>query len=456
MSKYVERVWSPSNTFGLTRKDQAGGTYQAFVPDLLGSDGPTVSVRALSRIADAQSAVTRADGIVGESGLYLNHLLLRSESISSSFIEGHVISPKRLALADVLGRGKPNAVAVIQNLRATEYAIDVIAQKWNFDANDLVLLQQTIAPHLSIGFRAEQNWIGGTGHSPLAAAFVPPPEDYVQPLIEDLLQYVNESEHPPLLKAAIAHAQFETIHPFVDGNGRTGRALIHAILKRDHVTENAVLPISTVFSSNKDDYIAGLTAFRNNPSDLDTWVVAFADAATRAAQNVVQLKERAVELNQILADRHQVWRTHQGLPKRPRANSTVSRVMEMLMSAPVVTVGAVQSKFSVSQTAAEQALNELADAGVVSRHKNHRGALAAYVSEEHLNLVTLTERSNKAGGWDTADQLTHSRLELPETELRWGASGRLIDPLSNPQSQPNTTPPHSDPGVTPRTTGLDW
>ncbi|MHA3722680.1 Fic family protein [Leucobacter sp. HY1910] len=422
MGEWVTRAWAPSNTFGLSRRQQGGGSYRAYIPDLLGSEGPQVSVHAMSRIADAQSAVTRADGMVGESGLYLNHLLLRSESISSSYIEGHVISARRLALADALGRGKPNALAVIHNLRATEYAIDVMSQKWDFDASDLVLLQQTIAPQLTAGFRAEQNWIGGTGHSPLTATFVPPPEEHVARLIDDLLLYINRSEHPPLLKAAVAHAQFETIHPFVDGNGRTGRALIHAILKRDGVTENALLPISTVFSTDQDGYIAGLTSFRSEPQNLGEWVVGFADAATRAAQNVVQLKERATALDDLLAARFRRWREQQGLPGEPRQGSTASRLLKSLMSAPVLTVGAVQEKFSVSQTAAERALGELADAGVLSRHKDHRGALAAYVSDEHLGLVTLAERSNQAGGWDTADRVSQSGLQLPQTTLRWDQS----------------------------------
>ncbi|WP_449279236.1 Fic family protein [Leucobacter sp. GX0328] len=431
MSSFVERYWEPASTFGLSRRDQAGGTYRAFVPGLLGKQGPSVSVAAFSAIADAQSAVSRADGIVGESGLYLNHLLLRSESIASSLIEGHVISAKKLAVADVLGRGKENAVAVLRNLRAMEYAIDVVAQKWNLELEDLVELQRTIAPDLAPGFRDQQNWIGG-GYSPLTASFVPPPEDQVIPLLEDLLVYVNESEHPPLLKAAIAHAQFETIHPFVDGNGRTGRALIHTILKRDGITDRAVLPISTVFSTAKDHYIAGLTAFRENPPQLDLWVREFGASAVRAAANVIQLKERADELDAILAERHHAWRSKQGISAAPRAGSTVERVRRDLTAQPVVTIGTVTTRYEVTRPAAERALQELADAGVVSVSKNHRGVPAAYVSDEHLNLVTLTERSNKAGGWDTANEATASRLAVPETPLRWTSDVR-----STPHSAKN-------------------
>lgn len=440
MGTYVERHWAPRQTFGLSRRDRAGGSFLAFVPDTLGAAGPGIGVEALSRVADAQSAVARADGIVGESGLFLNHLLLRSESIASSHIEGHSISPKRLAVADALGRGKGDALAVIRNLRAMEYAIDVVAEKWDIDLDDLIELQANIAPHLERGFREEQNWIGGAGYSPLRADFVPPPPEHVVPLLEDLLEYVNNSTHPPLLKAAIAHAQFETIHPFADGNGRTGRALIHAILKRDEVTVRAVLPISTVFSTDKEHYIEGLNAYRDDPPHFDVWVEGFCDAAVRAAGNVIQLKERANELDVQLQARHHEWRASAGKTPIPRADSTVVRVRQGLMARPVETVDSLSTHLGVSLTAAENALDELHAAGVLSVEKDHRGAKAAFVSDEHLNLVTLTERSNQAGGWNTASEKSASQLALPISSFRWDAGRR-------PSSTAQQLQSHSGPGA---------
>lgn len=449
MGRYLERTWLSAQTFGLSRRDREGGKYFAFIPDLLGEVGPGVGVAAFSRIADAQSAVSRADGIVGESGLYLNHLLLRSESISSSRIEGYAVSPKNLALADVLHRGKGNAREVIQNLRATEYAIEQLAEQWDFTVDDLVALQQTIAPHLPAGVRTEQNWIGGVGNSPIRAAYVPPPEDQVIPLLEDLLLYVNSSEHPPLLKAAIAHAQFEIIHPFIDGNGRTGRALIHAILKRDKVTENALLPISTVFAGQTGDYLAGLTAFRQGVPKLDDWVEGFAAASVQAAQKVIQVKERATEVDAALLRRLRHARELAGVAPNPRDGSTVTLVLASLTAAPVVTVGSVQDRFRVSRSAAELALNELADAGVLSRSKDHRGAIAAYVSDEHLNLVTLAERSIQVGGQDTAYQRPEHAPPVPESSFRWDSEGKLIDTrFENPSvSESPTTDPAQGPGL---------
>lgn len=419
MGEYLQQVWEPSDEFGLSRRDKAGGTYLAFIPDRLGSSGPQLGVRAFSRIADAQSAVTRADAIVGESGIYLNHLLLRSESIASSQIEGYQISPKTLAIADVTKHGSRNAATVLHNLRATEYAIDELARHWNIVLDDVVELHQAVAPHLARGVRSEQNWIDGAGNSPLRAKYVPPPHEQVVPLLEDLLLYLNETEHPPLLKAAIAHAQFETIHPFTDGNGRTGRALIHAILKRDGVTEHAVLPISAVFSTRTDAYVYGLTAFRRDAAGVDEWVEGFAEASTRAAQLVVELQHRARAVDGVLLERLHTSRTGHGLPPKPRSDSAVLKILSGLSAAPVLTIESASERFGVSASAAELALNELAEAGVLSRNKDHRGAVSAYASDEHLALVTLAERRALAGGQDTEAERPRVAPPLPEQNLRW-------------------------------------
>ena len=139
-------------------------------------------------------------------------------------------------------------------------------------------LQHVIEPALGRGLREEQNWVGGPGWSPLRAAFVPPPEADVPRLVADLASFVTQTSGNPVVRAAIAHAQFETIHPFVDGNGRTGRALIHTILRRADALRNVLIPISTVFAGDTDSYVAGLVRYRAEPPALDDWVVGFAHA----------------------------------------------------------------------------------------------------------------------------------------------------------------------------------
>src|SRR5438105_1677041 len=135
--------------------------------------------------------------------------------------------------------------------------------------------------------RSEQNWIGGSDFNPCSAEFVPPPPEEVAALLEDLCAFCNDASLPAVAQAAIAHAQFETIHPFVDGNGRTGRALIHVVLRRRDLVPRILPPISLVLSTWSDDYVHGLTRTRylGDPNGeqaragLDDWVALFAAAS---------------------------------------------------------------------------------------------------------------------------------------------------------------------------------
>ena len=118
--------------------------------------------------------------------------------------------------------------------------------------------------------RSEQNWIGGSSYNPCSAAFVPPPPELVHDLLEDLCAFCNGDAVPAVAQAAIAHAQFETIHPFADGNGRTGRALIHLVLRRRGLATRVLPPVSLVLATWSDDYVAGLQATRyRGPASSD-------------------------------------------------------------------------------------------------------------------------------------------------------------------------------------------
>src|SRR3954449_3450514 len=130
------------------------------------------------------------------------------------------------------------------------------------------LLRGTERDRYAGQLRDEQNWIGGSSFNPCSAAFVPPPPERVRALLDDLCEFSNSEGLPAVAQAAIAHGQFETIHPFVDDNGRTGRALIHVILRRRGLTPVVVPPVSLVLATCSDGYIAGLMASRHRePSE---------------------------------------------------------------------------------------------------------------------------------------------------------------------------------------------
>lgn len=404
MSRYVERLWNPGDESGaLSRRDRTPGRYSAYVPDELGADPPRLGDIAQNAAADALAVLARADERIGERGRFLNHLLIRSESISSSWIEGNRVTPKKLAIAELLKQGNRVALDVVANVRATESAISTLADRSrDVTTADIEQLQHVIEPSLGIGLRQEQNWVGGSGWSPLRADFVPPPESEVRRLVDDLARFVTETDGSPIVRAAIAHAQFETIHPFTDGNGRTGRALIHTILRRTDAVRNTLIPISTVFAGNPDAYISGLTAFRKDPPDVDEWVIHFAEATELAAANAVRLADDVAHLDETVRDELIAHRRAQGKsPARPRGDAMLWKVLDLLTTDPVLTVDTVASRLDGSPAAAHRALTELAEAGILGRTKDQKGRLICWTADRHLALVALTERSNRVGGADT-------------------------------------------------------
>lgn len=417
MTTYIERVWNPDDTGQLTRKDRRPGKYLAYVPDPLGVQLPEIGADAQGAAEDALTVLARADERIGERGKYLHHLLIRSESISSSWIEGNRVTPKKLAIAELLHHGSRVALDVVANVRATEDAIDVLADRARtITASDLEELQHLIEPSLAPGLRTEQNWVGGAGWSPLRADFVPPPETEVPRLIDDLAAFVTATEGNPVVRAAIAHAQFETIHPFIDGNGRTGRALIHTVFRRADALRNTLIPISTVFAGDTSAYIAGLTAFRAEPQRLDDWVIGFAEAAELAAENAVRLAADVASLDTALAEQLVAHRRDQGVsPPHPRRDAVVLRILATLASNPVLTLDSVATRLGVTKAAAHRALVQLHDAGILGRTKDQRGRLVCWTADRHLALVALTERSNRVAGRDT--RVTKPRLGPPRRDV---------------------------------------
>lgn len=403
MGEYVERLWRPDDASGLSRKDRAPGRYLAYVPEELGDRLPTLSAEAQGAAEDALAVLARADERIGVRGRYLNHLLIRLESISSSWIEGNRVTPKRLAIAELMHQGPRQALDVVANVRATEAAIaDLADHTRTVTTDDIVELQHVIESRLERGLRREQNWLGVPGWSPLRAAFVPPPEAEVPRLVADLARFVTDTTGNPVVRAAIAHAQFETIHPFIDGNGRTGRALIHTVLRRADALRNALIPISTVFAGATDAYIAGLTGYRADLPAIDEWVTGFALAAEKAAGNAVNLAEDITALDREVYELFVEFRRDRGLnPAVPRRDAVVLRILDTLAADPVLTASSVSTRLAVSPAAAHRALTDLAEAGILGRTKDQRGRLVCWTADRHFALVALTERSNCVGGEDT-------------------------------------------------------
>ncbi|MGH9112732.1 MAG: Fic family protein, partial [Acidimicrobiales bacterium] len=301
MATQLHRRWE-ARFEGMSRRDRRGCDYDAYLPDPLAGWNMTIPADVAADIADAEAAVRRLNdaGTTHVSLEGLARFLLRAESVASSMIEGLAAAPRRLVSAEVAlvqggDAGDQVAAEVLANIAAMQSAVDLAATADPFGLADLLAIHGTLmdrspTPQVGRQVRTEQNWIGGSSYNPCRAAFVPPPPDYVSGLLDDLLAYVSGDDHSPLVQAALAHAQFETIHPFADGNGRTGRALVHLVLRRRGLAPAFVPPVSLVLATGFDTYIGGLTSFRH-VADPDSpersaavaeWLRVFATATSRA------------------------------------------------------------------------------------------------------------------------------------------------------------------------------
>ncbi|MEQ8717714.1 MAG: Fic family protein [Acidimicrobiales bacterium] len=401
-----------ANFQGMSRRDRRGCDYDAYLPDPLVGWDPSIPADVAADIADAEAAV-RALNDAGTTHVSLEGLarfLLRAESVGSSKIEGLEAAAHRLARAEAaiaLGGDADDRVAVevIGNIAAMESAVGLAASTDRFELDDLLSVHRTLmdnSPTPVVGgvVRQEQNWIGGSSFNPCSAAFVPPPPEHLPDLLADLLDYVNGDAHSPLVQAAIAHAQFETLHPFADGNGRTGRALIHVVLRRRGLAPSFVPPISLVLATWSDDYVDGLTTFRHlgEPDSAERstaaveWLRMFATATSRSCRDAEAYSD---DIDEITA----TWRSKLG---RVRANSSTELLLGVLPGAPIVTVGSASKLIGRSKARTTDAVNTLARAGVLRQRNVGRQRYRVFEATEVLDLFTGLERALASPTGDTS------------------------------------------------------
>lgn len=319
-----------------------------------------------ARAEDARAAVTRFDAEL--SALFagefapLSAVLLRTESASSSQIENITVGAKALSLAGVgLAKSGSNARLVQANVEAMNRALEVTGPL----TPDHILAVHFALMHSQDGtdpgrFRDQQVWIGGTDFSPHGAEFVPPNQSRIEESIEDLCAFTERTDLPLLAHAALVHAQFETIHPFNDGNGRTGRALVHVMLRNGGATTRTTVPVSAGLLADTDAYYAALTAYRSG--NLSPIIDEFSRAAFAAVRNGRQL---AAELKQL----HDDWTNN----LHARKDAVAWRILPFLLRQPSVTSKLIQETMKVTQPAADNALRQLQQAGALSRPRTAQG-----------------------------------------------------------------------------------
>jgi Fic family protein len=376
MSRVIHRHW-PGNPDAPSRRGRETCEYEAYWPDPLVDRTITLDGDVAADVTDAEAAIVRLD--TKASALAnteaLARLLLRAESVASSRIEGLEIGARKLLRAELaheLGEQTSDVTAdeVLGNIDAMNRAISEIGPGDQITVDTLLRFHR----HLMVGYRdrdhagnlrQKQNWIGGSAYNPCTAAFVPPPPGLVPDLLEDLCSFCNGDSLSAVAQAALAHAQFETIHPFADGNGRTGRGLIHLVLRRRGLATRVLPPISLVLATWANDYVDGLAATRyRGPAagkeahkGLNLWVGRFAGACIRAVDDAASFEQR---IQQIQAS----WRAQLG---SVRSGAAADLLLRSLPGVPVLTVNGAAELIGRSFPQTNEAIARLTEAGVLSQ-----------------------------------------------------------------------------------------
>lgn len=411
MSQLLNRHWqSQVAGSGVSRRDRRSCDYTAYLPDPLLGRRFVLDGHVAADVADAEAAIGRlnveATALVDTEALA--RVLLRAESVASSRIEGLEIGARRLLHAEVVrSMQEPSsdvtASEVLGNIDAMLYGVECVGLGDEITVDVLLeihrrlLLSTRLEPHGG-RFRQVQNWIGGSDYNPCSADYVPPPHEFVADLMDDLCAFCNTDDLPAVAQAAIVHAQFETIHPFVDGNGRTGRAIIHLVLRRRGLALHVLPPVSLVLATLARDYVGGLTASRyvgpsNSPgasTGVNSWIETFAGACLRSVARATAFESRAASLEEQ-------WRERVG---RVRANSATDLLLHRLPGVPVLTAESAAALLGRTFKPANEAIQRLVQAGIVRQITIGRRN-RAYEAPEIIEAFTDLERQLASPADDT-------------------------------------------------------
>ena len=409
MARLETRHWAGDDR-GLTRRDRRPCDYEVYIPDPLAGRRFVLDGDVAADVADAEAALARLDATAGALAdtEALARLLLRAEAVASSRIEGLEVGGRRLLRAQAarqLGEDPSDvtAVEVLGNIESMLWAIEAvppagaITAEFVMEAHHRLLAGTRLAEHGG-RIRTVQNWIGGSDYNPCSAAFVPPPHDLVEALLADLVAFCNDESLPAVAQAAIAHAQFETIHPFVDGNGRTGRTLIHLVLRRRGLAPRVLPPVSLILATWPRDYVAGLTGTRYEGAPeseqahagLNRWIALFAGACRRAATDAGRFETQVRALQDS-------WRERLGPVRR---GSAADLLVRALPGAPLVTVTTASELIGRSFQATNQAIDRLVGAGILAQVTFGRRN-RAFEAPELIEAFTALERQLASPEGDT-------------------------------------------------------
>lgn len=371
---YESHHWAAENDGIRSRAAMAAasGAYESAIPPRIVNLQFSLPADLAADTEEAAAALAQfnshARATLGNASPFLgpmSSILIRTESTSSSQIENLTVGARQLALAEINEATSANARIVVANVHAMEVALELAD---HLDTSAIL----TMHDHLLSGQRGWENhagqfreqlvWIGSSAVTPIGASHVAPQYGWVPAAIDDLVAFMRRDDLPVIAQAAIAHAQFETIHPFVDGNGRTGRALVHAIMRSKGVLTDTTAPISAGLLRETRGYFDALGSFRQG--DARPIVERFADASRFAARSGANLVDALA--SEVGAARKRM--------SGVRSDAAGWRVLPHLVAHPVVNAALIKKVLGASDATAQRALTQLAGAGVLEeRTGKNRG-----------------------------------------------------------------------------------
>lgn len=387
-SRFEARPWRQSVRGG-TAADRKLAEIAVCIPPLIAHLPISFTPAAVTAMESATHEISKLHA-VGESHLRgLGALLLRSESVASSKIENVEASLEDFGRAFHGLKANSSATSMVQAM----HSISELMQ--SVETSGEITLEMLLKTHARLmandpsersyagKFRDMQNWVGGSDHSPRNALLIPAPPQLLPELLEDLIAFANRDDVPALAQAAIAHAQFETIHPFTDGNGRVGRALINAILMRRRAS-GLLTPIATALVARRDEYFALLNGYR--AGELEPLVIAISRAAEVAA------KEACITAH-TFADLEPRWREILG---NPRSHSALTGMLPHFLETPYVTAEGALAWTPTAASRVYSAIERCEAAGILRPLTNRQRGQIWGVVDVLDELEDLASRVSQA------------------------------------------------------------
>lgn len=350
--------WSQRRRGG-TRADRMLSEIDVSVPPFIAGLDYVLPRELVRTGEEALVAVAGMDAAASGSPAEMTRFMVRTESLASSKIERVEASATDFARALAGSRGNDSATSMVAGSQAIAMMIEAAGDRGTIELVDLLAAHETLmhddrdeGPYAG-QVRDEQNWIGGSDYSPRDALHIPPAPGRVGELLEDLMVFANRDDIPVLAQTAIAHAQFETIHPFGDGNGRIGRALMGAILRRRGVMRNTIVPLASGLNARRDEYFAALTSYRQG------------QAAPLVALIALSVKVGGIE-GRTSVERITQLPAEWAETVEPRLGSTAQRLLAALYSNPVLTADTAAAIAGTAAPNVYKAMDQLEEAGIVT------------------------------------------------------------------------------------------